>query len=110
MKVRVLIGPQVKNFLGSLAPQPRRNLWKGIKELARDKGDLKQLEGRLAGYWRLRVGRMRVVYEQRSIRGERQLVCFFAQHRATVYQVLEQLLASGLLEELKEPKEKKDKG
>jgi Fe2+ or Zn2+ uptake regulation protein len=34
------------------------------------------------------------------VKGERQLVCFFADHRATVYSVFEQLLASGLVEEL----------
>jgi Fe2+ or Zn2+ uptake regulation protein len=30
------------------------------------------------------------------------ITCFFADHRATVYSVLEQLLASGLIEELKQ--------
>lgn len=70
--------------------------------LARDKGDLRQLEGRLAAYWRLRVGRMRVIYDQRSVAGERHLVCFFAGYRATVYSVLEQLLASGLVAELRD--------
>ena len=44
---------------------------------------------RLAPYWRLRVDRMRVIYEPRSVAGQRQLVCFFADHRATVYAVLE---------------------
>jgi mRNA-degrading endonuclease RelE of RelBE toxin-antitoxin system len=102
MKTRVIVGERVKNFLESLAPEPRRKLWRSVKELARDKGDLKQLEGRLAPYWRLRVDRMRVVYDQRAVKGERRLVCFFADHRATVYAVLEQLLASGLIEELKD--------
>lgn len=85
----------------SLSPEPRRKLWRGIKGLSRGKGDIKQLEGRLAPYWRLRVERMRVIFDQRSEKGERRLVCFFAEHRATVYSVLEQLLASGLIEELK---------
>lgn len=102
MTTRVLIGERVKTFLESLAPEPRRELWRGIKGLARNKGDIKQLEGKLAPYWRLRVNRIRVVYDQRSTRGERQIVCFFADHRATVYTVLEQLLASGLIEELKQ--------
>jgi len=101
MKTRVIIGDRVKSFLESLAPEPRRTLWRGIKELAQDKGDIKQLEGRLAPYWRLRVDRMRVIYDQRAVKGERRLVCFFADHRATVYVVLEQLLASGLVDELR---------
>ena len=102
MKTRVIVGERVKGFLESLAPEPRRKLWRGIKALPQGKGDLKQLEGRLAPYWRLRVDRMRVIYDQRSTKGERRLVCFFADHRATVYAVLEQLLASGLIAELRE--------
>ena len=45
---------------------------------------------------------MRMIYEPRSVAGERQLVCFFADHRSTVYAVLEQLLASGMVEELRD--------
>src|SRR5271157_340394 len=104
MKTRVIVGERVKGFLESLAPQPRRKLWRGIKGLAQDKGDLKQLEGRLAPYWRLRVDRLRVIYDQRALEGERHLLCFFADYRATVYAVLEQLLASCLVAELKEPR------
>jgi mRNA-degrading endonuclease RelE of RelBE toxin-antitoxin system len=102
MKTSVLVGEHVKTFLDSLAPEPRRKLWRGIKALAQDKGDIKQLEGRLAPYWRLRVDRIRVVYDQRTMKGERCMVCFFADYRATVYSVLEQLLASGLIAELKD--------
>jgi mRNA-degrading endonuclease RelE of RelBE toxin-antitoxin system len=102
MKTRVIVGDRVKSFLESLAPQPRRKLWRAIKELSQGKGDIKQLEGRLAPYWRLRVDRMRVIYDQRGVEGERRLVCFFADHRAAVYSVLEQLLASGLIAELKD--------
>jgi mRNA-degrading endonuclease RelE of RelBE toxin-antitoxin system len=102
VKTRVLVGAQVKNFLESLAPEPRRRVWRAIKDLAKEKGDIKQLEGKLAPYWRLRVGRVRVVYDQRAVRGQRRILCFFAEHRATVYAVLEQLLASGLVEELRE--------
>ncbi len=102
MKARVIVGERVKNFLESLAPEPRRKLWRAIKGLPEGKGDIKQLEGRLAPYWRLRVDRMRVIYDQRAAGGERRLVCYFADHRATVYSVLEQLLASGLIAELRE--------
>ncbi len=86
----VIVGERVKNFLESLAPEPRRKLWRVIKPLPEGKGDIKQLEGRLAPYWRLRVDRMKVIYDQRAAEGERRLVCFFADHRATVYSVLEQ--------------------
>ncbi len=78
MKQRFLVGERVKSFLESLAPEPCRKLWRGIEGLAQDGGDIKQLEGRLAPYWRLRVERMRVIYDQRASQGERHLVCFFA--------------------------------
>jgi mRNA-degrading endonuclease RelE of RelBE toxin-antitoxin system len=102
MTTIVVVGDRVKTFLESLAPEPRRALWRGIKDLAKNKGDIKQLEGRLSPYWRLRVRRMRVVYDQRVLRGRRVITCFFADHRATVYEVLEQLLASSLIDELKD--------
>jgi mRNA-degrading endonuclease RelE of RelBE toxin-antitoxin system len=100
MKVRLIVGERVKSFLESLAPEPRRKLWRAIKELSEEKGDTRQLEGKLAPYWRLRVDRMRVIYDQRAMKGERILVCFFPDYRATVYSVLEQLLSSGLIAEL----------
>jgi mRNA-degrading endonuclease RelE of RelBE toxin-antitoxin system len=102
MNTRVIVKQRVKDFLQTLAPEPRRKLWRGLKALAQDKGDLKQLEGNLHPFWRLRVDRMRVIYEPRFVAGERQLVCFFADHRATVYAVLEQLLVSGMVKELRD--------
>ena len=102
MNTRVMVRQRVKDFLQTLAPEPRRQLWRGLKDLAQDKGDLKQLEGSLHPFWRLRVDRMRVIYEPRSVASERQLICFFADHRSTVYAVLEQLLASGMVEELRD--------
>ena len=100
MIARVVITPQVRHFLQSLAPQPRRKLWHAIKSLAVGQGDLKQLDGQLAPYWRLRVDRMRVIFARSSAPGEHHVVCFYANYRATVYAILEQLLASGLLDEL----------
>ena len=102
MKTRVIVGDRVKSFLEGLASEPRRRLWRGIKGLAKGEGDIKQLEGRLAPYWRLRVDRIRVIFDERAFRGERRLVCFYAEYRATVYSVMEQLLTSGLIAELSE--------
>jgi len=100
MITRVVTTRQVREFLKSLAPQPRRKVWRAIKGLAAGKGDIRQLEGKLAPNWRLRVDNIRVAFYETTSEGERQLVCFFADYRATVYLVLEQLLASGLLEQL----------
>ncbi len=102
MKSRVVVRQQVHDFITALAPEPRRKLWAGIKGLPLKKGDVLQLEGKLAPYFRLRVGKIRIVFEETSLAGERILVCFFADYRATIYQALSQLIANDLLEELSE--------
>jgi mRNA-degrading endonuclease RelE of RelBE toxin-antitoxin system len=102
MKTRVIVIARVRDFLRSLAPEPRRKLWRAIKELADDKGDVKLLEEKLSGFWRLRVGKIRVIYEIKTVGGTRVVFCFYANYRSIVYVILEQLLASGLIEELKQ--------
>ena len=64
MRTKVEVAPQVKEFVRSLAPAPRRNLTRAIKSLAQDAGDRKVLEGKLAGYHRLRVSNHRVIYRE----------------------------------------------
>ena len=102
MKARVLVGPRVEAFVKALAPEPRQAVRRAIKALAEDRGDIKLLEGKLAPFWRLRVGKVRVVYQIKTVKGKRQVFCFFADYRATVYEVLEQLLAAGIIEEMNE--------
>ena len=101
MNSRVAIGSRVREFISSLAPEPRRKLWRGLKELEAGRGDIRQLDDKLYPYWRLRVHNVRVIFVQKSVRGERVLFCFFADYRATVYKVVEQIIASGLIDELK---------
>ncbi|HEX3890906.1 MAG TPA: type II toxin-antitoxin system RelE/ParE family toxin [Verrucomicrobiae bacterium] len=101
MTTRVIVTSRVRDFLRSLAPEPRRKLWRAIKELAGDKGDVKLLEGKLSGFWRLRIGNIRVIFEVKAVGGTREVFCFYANYRSVVYVILEQLLASGLIEELK---------
>ncbi len=100
MKTKVVIRQPVRDFIAALAPVPRRKLWAGIKSLPEGKGDVIQLEGSLAPFFRLRVDKVRVVFEEKSAGGERVLVCFFADYRATVYKTLSQMVASNLLGEL----------
>lgn len=60
MKTRGRIPSQVEEFVKSLAPEPRRGLRTALKGLADDRGDIKVLEGALAGYVRLRVAGYRI--------------------------------------------------
>ena len=101
MKTRVVIGSPVKKFIASLAPEPRQKVRCAVKALADGKGDIQQLEGSLAPFWRLRVNNVRVIFGQKFQGGERMVFCFFAGYRPTVYYILEQLLSSELLELLR---------
>ena len=100
MNTRVEVRQQVHDLIASLAPEPRRKLWARIKGLANGKGDVIQLEGNLAPFFRLRAGKIRVVFEEKSEGGARVLKCFFADYRTTVYRTLSQLIANNLLGEL----------
>lgn len=101
MKTKVRVGRQVENFVKALAPEPRRTVRQAMKSLTDEKGDVKLLEGKLSGLWRLRVGKVRVIFEIKVARGEREIFCFYANYRPLVYVILEQLIASELIEELK---------
>jgi mRNA-degrading endonuclease RelE of RelBE toxin-antitoxin system len=93
MKTRVLVESQVETFVKSLAPDPRRRLRLAIKGLANGRGDIKALEGNLAGYNRLSVTGYRVIFRERSEQGVRIVDCVFAERRALVYEIFVNLLA-----------------
>ena len=44
---RVEISGQVRRFMRSLAPEPRRELRAALRQLARERGNIKHLEGPL---------------------------------------------------------------
>jgi mRNA-degrading endonuclease RelE of RelBE toxin-antitoxin system len=54
------------------------------------------LEGKLAGWRRLRVGGYRVLYKESAEGGTRVVNCVFANHRSVVYEMFAQLLADQL--------------
>jgi mRNA-degrading endonuclease RelE of RelBE toxin-antitoxin system len=92
MRTRIRIEAQVEAFVKSLAPDPRQRLRLAIKGLAGGRGDLKALEGTLAGYVRLSVTGYRVIYKERTERGVRVIDCIFAERRALVYEIFARLL------------------
>lgn len=70
MKMKVELSDQVLNFARSLAPEPRRSLRLALRGLEDDRGDIKQLEGDLAGWCRLRVTSYRVIFRyEKRIKG-----------------------------------------
>jgi mRNA-degrading endonuclease RelE of RelBE toxin-antitoxin system len=66
-----------------------------IKGLSRNQGDVKRLEGKLESYSRLRAAGHRVIFCERSERGERIIDCVFAEKRALVYDLFVRLLSEG---------------
>jgi mRNA-degrading endonuclease RelE of RelBE toxin-antitoxin system len=96
MKTRVNVSPQVTALVKSLAPEPRRKLAQSIKALADDRGDIKRLEGKLAGYSRLRVSGHRVIFREVFKGGARNIDCVFAEKRSIVYDLYIQLIAEEL--------------
>jgi len=93
MKHRVEYAPPVESFLRRLPPEPKHALRRGIKALAALQGDIKPLEGRLAGYYRLRVMTYRVIFAIRVEQGEGRVQCLYAGPRATVYEAFMAVLA-----------------
>ena len=102
VKARVRLGSQVTDFIGKLAPEPKRAVHDALKGIAKGKSDIKLLEGKLCGFYRLRSGRIRVIYQERAVSGERQICCFYADYRTSVYDVFEQLLTADLIEQFSE--------
>ncbi len=92
MKVR--LSPQVVEFVGSLAPEPRRRLRRALRDLAQGKGDVRHLEGPLHDYCRLRVGSYRIVL---SYGKGRTIDCIFAEQRSIVCEVFAEEMIERLI-------------
>lgn len=98
MKAKVRVSEQVESFVKSLAPDPRKRLRLAIKGLAESHGDVRPLEGSLAGYGRLRIAGYRVIFKERTERSVRVIDCIFAERRALVYEILVRLLTEQVME------------
>jgi mRNA-degrading endonuclease RelE of RelBE toxin-antitoxin system len=87
MKTKVEISDQVLNFVRSLAPEPRRSIRLALRGLEDDRGDIKQLEGDLADWCRLRVTSYRVIFRYEMEEDRRIARCVFAERRELVYEL-----------------------
>lgn len=83
--MKVVLAQQVVDFVQRLPPEPKQRLRRALRELSRERGDIKPLEPPLAGYCRLRIGGYRVVFAYGS-RGR--IECIFAEQRSVVYELL----------------------
>ncbi|SDR81299.1 hypothetical protein [Opitutus sp. GAS368] len=77
---------QVIDFAKRLAPESRRAVKHALQELRAERGDIRALEGNLAGYYRLRVGRFRIIF---AYAADGALEAVFMEERAFVYDLFE---------------------
>ena len=97
MVTRVELSEQILRFAARQAPEPRRVLKTALRGLARERGDIRALEGPLQEYHRLRVGGYRVIFRYRISPKRRNIQCIFAERRSAVYELSELLLKQHLL-------------
>ena len=84
--------PQVGQFLHEPAPEPRKQVRLALRDLARDRGDILELEHPLHGLCRLRVGWCRVNFHYVARGRKRVIRCDFAERRELVYELFADLI------------------
>ena len=81
--MKVLVSEQILGRLRTIHPDHRRDIRTALRDLAKGRGDVKELAGRLAGFYRLRIGRYRIVYRYR----DKHLEAIFLEQRSIVYEL-----------------------
>ena len=77
---------QVTDYVRRLAPEHRRSIKRALEELRGERGDIQPLENNLAGYYRLRVGKYRIIF---SYAEDDAIEALFIEERSLVYEIFE---------------------
>lgn len=88
--IKVELEQQVVDFIRSLAPEPRQAIRRSLKNLEKEEGDIRALEGELEGFYRLRVLRYRIIFFYHVRSKNRIIRCVYAAPRNIVYEVFAQ--------------------
>ncbi len=88
--MKVEVAEQVVTFIRSLPPEPRKALRRALSELEHERGDIRPLEGELEDFYRLRVGRSRVIFQYRVAGRRRSIRCVYAASRSIIYEIFAQ--------------------
>lgn len=86
MSFKVKVWPQVWDFAVTLGMEHRRAFKRAVLGLETERGDIKALGDKLSGYYRLRVGRYRVIF--RYAPGQT-IECIYAEERRLIYEIFE---------------------
>ncbi len=82
---------QVQQWLIALPPETRHRVRLALRALAsKGSGDIKALAGPLEGYNRLRIGGLRLIYQQISTR---EIKLEYANTRDVIYELYQQFLS-----------------
>jgi mRNA interferase RelE/StbE len=69
-----------------LAPEPRRAIKRALLDLRHEGGDIQALEGNISSYYRLKVGRHRLIF---AYARDEAIEVVFIEERSLVYEVFE---------------------
>ena len=88
--MKISASDQVQGWLVALPPSTKLRVRLALRELEKNKGDIRALEKKLSGWCRLRVGGLRIIY--RRLPG--QIIRFdYADSRDAVYENFLEVLA-----------------
>ena len=82
----VRVSAQIIAYAGRLAPEPRRAVKHALAALREERGDICILEANLSGYYRLRVGRHRIIF---TYAPDGAIEAIFREERQLVYEMFE---------------------
>ena len=68
-----------------------------LRQLEREQGNIKALEGPLREFHRLRVRGYRIIFAYKMTAKQRLIRCIFAERRNAVYEIFEEMLKKQLL-------------
>ena len=81
--MKVLVSEQILLRLRTLHTDHRKDIRRALAELAKGRGDIKELAGTLASFYRMRMGRYRIVYRY----GSKHIEAIFLEQRSIVYEL-----------------------
>ena len=90
--MKIELENQVSHFLQSLAFEPRRTVRAALRRLENEAGDIQPLEAELSGYYRLRVGKYRIIFRYVTGANSRRMRCVYAAPRGLVYEIFAEQL------------------
>ena len=77
---------QVTDFARHLAPEQRRAIKHALQDLREERGDIRALDENLSGYYRVRVGRFRIIF---AYAPDGAIEALFMGERSLVYELFE---------------------